>query len=164
MTGKSAPAVPVSWGELLDKLTILEIKCFRIDRPTARANVEREHEALVGIAAPALLDPVVVQLVAALRNVNDDLWKIEDAIRIKDAENNFGQDFVDLARSVYRVNDLRAAIKRQINEQLASGLVEEKSYVIAFSRTATPEMRAGCGSSAILLPTASSAGPTTTPV
>lgn len=128
MTGLSVPEVPVSWGELLDKLSILEIKRRRIDRPEARANVEREHAALAEIAATVLARLDVIELVEALRQVNEDLWQIEDAIRVKECEADFGPEFVELARSVYQVNDERAAIKRQINALLASELVEEKSY------------------------------------
>lgn len=128
MTGTSVPAVPVSWGELLDKLTILEIKRRRIDRPDARANVEKEYRALACVSESALLHPEVLELLEALRQVNKDLWQIEEAIRLKEAEADFGSDFVRLARSVYLINDERAAIKRRINEALSSGLIEEKSY------------------------------------
>ena len=128
MTDMSVPAVPVSWGELLDKLTILEIKLRRIDDPGARANVEREYRALAGLSASALVHPGVVELMKALHQVNDNLWQIEDAIRIKEIEADFGRDFIQLARSVYRINDERAVLKRRINEALSSELIEEKSY------------------------------------
>jgi len=120
--------VPVSWGELLDKLTILAIKRARIAAPAALANVAREHAALAPIAAPALAVDGVAALVADLTHVNEALWDIEDDIRAEDAAGRFGDAFVALARAVYRTNDERAAIKRRINDLLGSDLVEEKSY------------------------------------
>ncbi|AOH86253.1 hypothetical protein AWL63_22105 [Sphingomonas panacis] len=122
------PAVPVSWGELLDKITILEIKRARIARPEARANVEKERSLLDAIGASALGRADVAALFAELRAVNEALWEIEDAIREKEAEARFGAEFIQLARSVYQRNDERAAIKRRINALLESDLVEEKSY------------------------------------
>lgn len=122
------PSVPVSWGELLDKLTILAIKRVRIADPAARCNVEREYEALSAMGAPALQVPVVAALSQELRAVNEALWEIEDAIRAEEAEGTFEGSFVALARSVYRRNDERATIKRRINDALGSDLVEEKSY------------------------------------
>jgi len=124
----TTPTVPVSWGELLDKLTILAIKRARIAAPAALANVAREQEALAPIAAPALAVDGVAALVADLTRVNEALWAIEDDIRAEDAAGRFGDAFVALARAVYRTNDERAAIKRRINDLLGSDLVEEKSY------------------------------------
>jgi hypothetical protein len=123
------PVVPVSWGELLDKVSILEIKRVRLRSPRAVANAERELAAL----GPALmvLDPVpagLAELRSALAGVNERLWTIEDRIREKEAQADFGAAFVALARSVYRENDERGRIKRAINTLLASGLVEEKQY------------------------------------
>lgn len=118
---------PISWGELIDKITILEIKSARIADPAKRANVQRELQALTqvrdtqGGATPAAL-------VAELRQVNEQLWEIEDLIRDCEGRGDFGPAFVDLARRVYKTNDRRAALKRRINEQLGSDLVEEKSY------------------------------------
>ncbi len=129
MTIVPTPEVPVSWGELLDKLTILAIKRARITRPDARANIETEHCLLDAIAAEALDRPGVAPLVDALRGVNEALWEIEDAIRAEDAAGRFGAEFIRLARAVYQHNDERAAIKRRINLLLQSGLTEEKSYV-----------------------------------
>jgi hypothetical protein len=113
---------------LLDKITILEIKRLRISRPDARAHVEREHDLLGSIGAAVVRREDVAPLIHALRRVNEALWEIEDAIREKEAEAGFGAEFVHLARSVYRRNDERAAIKRRINAVLGSELVEEKSY------------------------------------
>jgi len=128
MTHLASPAVPVSWGELLDKITILEIKRARIARPDARANVEKERSLLGAIGATALGRADVAALFGELRAVNEALWEIEDAIREKEAEARFGAEFIQLARSVYQRNDERAAIKRRINALLDSDLIEEKSY------------------------------------
>jgi hypothetical protein len=123
------PVVPVSWGELLDKLTILEIKARRIASSSARSNVDREYRQLRAIAQDLLEAPDLLPLLRQLRQVNEQLWDIEDRIRIEEAADRFGSTFVGLARAVYRTNDRRAEIKREINHLLASGLVEEKSYV-----------------------------------
>ncbi len=123
------PVVPVSWGELLDKIAILEIKRARLRTPEAVANTEREL-AVLG-AALTVLEPAtagLTELRAALAAVNQRLWTIEDQIREKDAQGEFGPGFVALARSVYRENDERWRIKRAINTLLGSGLVEEKAY------------------------------------
>jgi hypothetical protein len=123
------PVVPVSWGELLDKVAILEIKRLRLRAPEAVANAERELSVLA--PALALLEPVpagLAELRAALAAVNQRLWTIEDRIREQDAKGHFGPEFVALARSVYRENDERGRIKRAINVLLGSGLVEEKQY------------------------------------
>ena len=129
------PLVPVSWGELLDKITILELKARLIPEGPARANVTRELDALREVAAPALgadenhaahddLGP----LLDALRATNAALWQIEDDIRVKEAQGRFDDRFVALARSVYVTNDERARIKRRINDLLGSALVEEKHH------------------------------------
>ena len=129
------PLVPVSWGELLDKITILELKARLIPEGPARANVTRELDALREVAAPALdadenhatadhLGP----LLDALRATNAALWQIEDDIRVKEAQGRFDDQFVALARSVYVTNDERARIKRRINDLLGSALVEEKHH------------------------------------
>lgn len=120
------PRVPVSWGELVDKITILQIKSVRIADRQARANVARELASLRRVAGEAI--DSVTPLIDQLRAVNEELWEIEDKIREREAEGDFGQRFVQLARAVYKKNDLRAAIKRRINEALGSELVEEKSY------------------------------------
>ncbi len=117
---------PVSWGELVDKITILEIKAARIADPAKLANVRNELQALTQVrdakgSAPA-------SLVAELRRVNEQLWDIEDQIRECEERGDFGQRFVELARSVYKTNDRRAALKRQVNDAMGSDLVEEKSY------------------------------------
>lgn len=122
------PQVPVSWGELVDKITILQIKRERIANVQARANVTAELTLLHGIAAEVMRHETLSGVIQQLEVVNRDLWEIEDNIREHEAARDFGRGFVRLARSVYRKNDRRAAIKRQINEMLGSALVEEKSY------------------------------------
>jgi hypothetical protein len=128
MTHLPSPTIPVSWGELLDKLTILAIKRARIADPTARANVEREYALLHAIGAPVVDQEGIAASYASLARVNTALWDIEDAIRAEEARGEFGQPFVDLARAVYRTNDERAVLKRRIDQTLGSALVEEKSY------------------------------------
>lgn len=122
------PSVPVSWGELLDKMTILQIKQERIATPAARENIGREYRLLSGVGAQALRLAPVGGLVERLKQVNEALWDIEDAIREEERRAQFGASFVGLARSVYQMNDRRAAIKREINSLLQSELMEEKSY------------------------------------
>ena len=132
-----APRVPISWGELLDKIAILEIKQRRIAEPGARANVARELAALSAIAA-GVSTRSITPLLVELRRVNELLWDIEDAVRREDAHGRFGAEFVRLARQVYRRNDERAAIKRAINERLGSELIEEKSYAAGLLRAVSP--------------------------
>ena len=121
--------VPVSPGELLDKITILRIKSARMRDAGKLANVRTELEALERIwsASPyAAID--VASEVSALLAVNERLWTIEDDIRDKERAQRFDGEFVRLARAVYIENDERAAIKRRLNVKLGSSLIEEKSY------------------------------------
>jgi hypothetical protein len=120
---------PVSFGELIDKVTILEIKAERIGDAAKVANVRRELDLLneTWAAHPASATDIT-DLRAALKLVNERLWVIEDDIRIKEKRQEFDAVFIRLARSVYFENDERARIKRAINERLGSTLVEEKSY------------------------------------
>jgi hypothetical protein len=121
--------VPISPGEFLDKLTILEIKIERIADPGKLENVRRERDLLAATwAASPLAASDVSALVAELKRVNEALWEIEDNIRIKESTAAFDAEFVELARSVYHTNDRRAEIKRALNLALASDLIEEKSY------------------------------------
>jgi len=138
----ACPSIPVSWGELLDKIAILEIKRARIERPEARANVAKEHGLLSAIGAPALGRPGVQALFDALRRVNEALWDIEDAVREHEAAHRFDARFVRLARAVYLKNDRRAALKREINRMLGSELIEEKSYAgfVATGAETAPEL------------------------
>ena len=120
------PTAPVSWGELIDKITILEIKTERLPGIKARANAASELALLRSAAGTAAGE--VAGLAAELRQVNEALWEVEDALRDHEREGRFDDGFVQLARSVYRHNDTRAGLKRQINQALGSALVEEKGY------------------------------------
>jgi tetratricopeptide (TPR) repeat protein len=121
--------VEVAAGELLDKITILEIKAERIDDPAKVANVRTELAALDAVRREALPSrPGLDDLAAQLKAVNERLWEIEDEVRGCEREQDFGPRFIELARSVYHENDRRSAIKRQVNELLGSRIVEEKSY------------------------------------
>lgn len=121
--------IPVATGELLDKITILRIKSERIVDPGKLVNVRRELELLEDIwRGLDDGDERVTVRIERLKAVNERLWGIEDRIRAKEAEGDFGREFIELARSVYLNNDERAAIKREINELTGSTLVEEKSY------------------------------------
>jgi hypothetical protein len=126
--GDNIPRVPTSWGELLDKITILEIKAARLPDAAARANAGKELAMLREIAAPVLAHPETVSLAARLKTLNEALWDIEDRIREHERAGDFGENFIALARSVYKTNDQRGAVKRQINLALGSALIEEKSY------------------------------------
>jgi uncharacterized protein YukE len=122
--------VEVSVGELLDKITILEIKSERIKDAAKLVNVNKELDTLrrTWQESPLSAQDVADQI-ARLKVVNEALWEIEDNIRRKEADQAFDDEFIQLARSVYHQNDIRAAVKKEINTMLGSGLVEEKSYV-----------------------------------
>ena len=120
--------VPVSPGELIDKLTILRLKAENIDDPAKRTNIEAEREALAPARAGLPGGDDLAALEDELYGINARLWQIEDDIRACEAAGEFGPDFIALARAVYQTNDLRAAVKRRINESLGSALIEEKSY------------------------------------
>lgn len=121
--------VPVSFGELLDKIAILQIKSERMSDPAKLANVRNELSALekTWLAHPAA-GGEVGELRAQLKAVNERLWEIEDDIRLKERAQAFDSEFVRLARAVYFENDERARIKKDINLALGSAYVEEKSY------------------------------------
>ena len=119
---------PVSVGELIDKITILQIKLERLDGPGAR-NVAKELALLNQTKSDAHLNgPEIAALMVELKAVNVALWDIEDQIRQLEARGDFGPRFIETARSVYRLNDRRAVIKRLINVSSESDIVEEKSY------------------------------------
>jgi Family of unknown function (DUF6165) len=121
--------IPVSPGELLDKITILRIKSQRMHDAAQVANVRHELELLQRTWAALGRD--ILQVAAdeqALQAVNEQLWDIEDRIRSKEAARSFDQEFIELARAVYHRNDERAAIKKRVNIALGSRIVEEKSY------------------------------------
>ncbi len=119
---------PVSPGELLDKITILEIKAERIEDAQKNANVRVELNLLNAIWASDVPDVDVAEERAALKAVNEKLWEIEDDIRDEERAKRFGERFVELARSVYFTNDERARLKKVINTKMGSQIVEEKSY------------------------------------
>jgi hypothetical protein len=121
--------VPISPGELLDKITILRIKSQRMSDPAKVSNVRLELRALEETWSASVYAEVDVDAdVSALLSVNERLWVIEDDIRDKERAQAFDADFIRLARAVYFENDERAAIKRRINTKLGSAIVEEKSY------------------------------------
>ena len=121
--------VPVSVGEVLDKITILQIKLAHIYDAAKRVNVQNELDALLPlVASDAFTTNQMQGLVAELKAVNEALWDIEDDIREKEAAKSFDAEFIKLARAVYVTNDKRAEIKKQINLATGSALVEEKSY------------------------------------
>jgi hypothetical protein len=121
----SGKKIPVSIGDYIDKITILAIKSrFITDKDKVR-NVLRELNQLVILDREKIID---TDLYRKLIRVNEDLWKVEDAIRVKEKNQQFDEEFIELARSVYRLNDRRADLKRQINLQYESELMEEKSY------------------------------------
>jgi len=122
------PSVPVSWGELIDKITILEIKSERLISETALQNVRQELAALRQSAGEAVRNPEVAALKADLKRINETLWEIEDDIRAKEAAKSFDDEFVRLARAVYHNNDERGRVKRKINVALKSDITEEKQY------------------------------------
>jgi len=124
----SLPAVPLSWGEVIDKITILEIKISRLTDAQAQANAAKELSLLREIAAPALARGDLVALVTKLKALNETLWDVEDRIRDHERAGNFDSGFIALARSVYRHNDERGRLKREISLALGSTLIEEKSY------------------------------------
>lgn len=122
-------AVPLSPGELLDKITILEIKRALIEDDAKVKNVVDELSVLEGVRdreVPASTD--VATLTNSLRDVNRALWKIEDDIREHERRGDFSASFVELARAVYKTNDVRASLKREVNTLLDSPIFEEKSY------------------------------------
>jgi len=122
--------VPVSIGEVLDKITILQIKSERLRDEAKLRNVGEELRALTQAFDDQfpVLDEEISRLVAALKAVNETLWEIEDDIRECERGKSFDARFIELARAVYQTNDERAALKREINVQLGSQLIEEKSY------------------------------------
>ena len=129
MTPDLMPTVPVSVGELVDKVTILTIKVERLTGEAARANVAEELGLLTGELNRLALDPdMLASGREALLAVNRQLWEVEDFLRICESRTDFSAGFVEAARSVYRLNDQRAQIKKAINHTFGSRLIEQKSY------------------------------------
>ncbi len=120
--------VPISVGELMDKITILEIKSERIKNPGQLENVVRELKALRSVRLGEMDRAMLDKLSAELKRVNATLWEVEDAIRDCEARGDFGDRFIELARAVYRLNDERSRLKKAINLASGSRLFEEKSY------------------------------------
>jgi hypothetical protein len=125
----TTPLIPISWGELIDKITILEIKQLNIKSLNAQSNIEKELGYLNAIVKDNEgLAEFVKEIKKQLLNVNMQLWQVEDDIRSKELKQEFDTVFIGLARSVYILNDDRAKLKKQINKLLNSELTEEKSY------------------------------------
>lgn len=118
--------IEVSIGEIADKYTILKLKMEFIKDINKFANVKKEYEYIRGIVKK--LDIMDEKMVEELQEVNRKLWQVEDEIRAYEYKNLFGQEFIDLARSVYKLNDVRAIVKKAINTKYDSNFVEEKSY------------------------------------
>ena len=124
-----AAHVPISIGELVDKISILEIKAQRIGDPEKLANIRRELDLLCAVQRDIGLDNSEMgEFLGELKAINLALWEIEDEIRELDSKREFGPRFVGLAQKVYRFNDRRSQIKRLINQRFGSAIVEEKSY------------------------------------
>lgn len=123
------PHIPISWGELFDKITILQIKLENLHDKNALKNVRIEHNQLIKIFENEFLNNTIAnQLLTDLKQINQKLWKIEDKIRDMERSKTFNEEFIKLARKVYFTNDERSHIKRNINETFGSELIEEKSY------------------------------------
>jgi hypothetical protein len=122
-----APLIPCSWGELLDKITILQIKVDLLPG-TAREHAKTELNYLVPLSLPAFDTAATYDLFFNLREVNSKLWGVEDRLRECEKNESFDSTFIELARQVYFLNDRRAEIKREINLLLNSELIEVKSY------------------------------------
>jgi hypothetical protein len=118
--------VEVSNGELIDKLTILEIKLRKIKDKKKLDNIKKEHDILLEVAG-TIIDNIH-PLYEKLLKINEELWVIEDRIRELEKRKDFGKEFIETARSVYIINDKRARIKQEINQRTNSALFEEKSY------------------------------------
>ena len=125
----NSPQIPVSWGELLDKITILQIKLENLTSKSALKNVERELKQVQSIFTQYRPEKIEAkQLEMDLKQINQQLWDIEDKIRDKERNKAFDDDFIQLARDVYITNDERSRVKGKINDMFGSELVEEKSY------------------------------------
>ena len=123
------PLIPVSWGELFDKITILQIKIENLHEKNALNNVKTEHDQLNAIYNNNFLkDEIAIVLFNDLKEINQKLWDIEDKIRDKEKRKKFDKEFIELARNIYFTNDERSRIKRNINETFGSKIIEEKLY------------------------------------
>lgn len=123
------PLIPISWGELFDKLTILQIKLNNLRDRDALKNVKIEYDQLYVIYNSNFLEDKKAKLfITDLKQINEKLWDIEDKIRDKERKKIFDEEFIELARNVYITNDQRSRIKRNINKTFQSDIIEEKSY------------------------------------
>ena len=123
------PLIPISWGELFDKITILQIKIENLQEKNALKNVKTEYDQLYKIYNSNFLeDEKAKLLMVSLTQINKKLWDIEDKIRDKERIKKFDEEFIELARNVYFTNDKRSKIKRDINKTFGSTIIEEKSY------------------------------------
>ena len=123
------PLIPISWGELFDKITILQIKSEKILSPDSLKNVDKELKELRLIFDKAFAENLLaLEFMEKLRQINFELWNIEDQIREKERKKAFDNEFIQLARSVYMKNDQRSVIKGKINKAFGSDLVEQKYY------------------------------------
>ena len=123
------PLIPISWGELFDKLTILQIKLENLKDTNALKNVKDEYHKLCKIYNNNFLeDENAKRFFNDLKQINEKLWDIEDKIRDKERKKIFDEEFIELARNVYITNDQRSRIKRNINKTFQSYIIEEKSY------------------------------------
>ena len=123
------PLIPISWGELFDKITILQIKSEKILSPDSLKNVDKELKELSLIFDKVFAENLLaLEFTEKLRQINFELWNIEDQIREKERKKAFDNEFIQLARSVYIKNDQRSVIKGKINKAFGSELVEQKSY------------------------------------
>jgi hypothetical protein len=125
----NSPQVPISWGEFFDKITILQVKLENLTSKNALENVEQELKKLQSIFVqycPKTMETTKLQ--GELRNINQQIWDIENNIRDKQRNNSFDHEFIQFARSVHIANDERFRIKRKINDLFRSELIEEKSF------------------------------------
>lgn len=120
--------IPVSNGEILDRFIILEIKLSYVQDETQKSNIQKEQNLLKKHIDTICTTDKILNLYYILKNINNELWIIEDKLRYKETIQLFDKEFIDLARNVYKNNDLRANIKKQINILTQSDLIEEKIY------------------------------------
>ena len=128
MNKPKTPKIPISWGELIDKITILEIKLNKINGQSALINIQKEFNYLDEIFRKENIEHFIFEIKSSLKEINLKLWVVEDDIRHKELKGAFDNEFIQLARSVYKLNDERAKLKKSINLILNSELIEEKSY------------------------------------
>jgi len=122
-------SAPIAFGDLIDKITILEIKSERLEDPIKLENVHTELKMLQEIvAAQGLATATVLELKQQLKTVNAEIWDLEDQVRECERQSSFDAEFIRIARAIYHTNDKRAAVKREINTEVGSVIVEEKSY------------------------------------